>query len=957
MFKKEGFSKANLWAVLLLVLSFCYLLFELAFNSRIVDGASGSFDALMLEALEYQGRILSGIGITLLLLRLITPGKTKAFTQKVLLLSFFGFTLMFFGQKVLIDTLVNNSSESDRVDAMHIALLKKGISTNTIQIDDMEVPADQVDTPATKAMLSIVGAMVFNSESFISHLKSSVHNIIDQVSELDARKTFPKAYDGYKEYQENVIKGWADYAAGVNEYNSAKKKVHINAIYKTDEIYLAAANEFTSKQAKLSKQERIRKSLEIKRAVSDYFEAKDKADKKCTGHYVTNEKCHIKIEQAYRDTVLKQAGRYVAPDHWCYPPEKKRMTETIRGRSRSVVKTVTDCHSMSRDYIEDKMMALMSGGETLSFLDNIKVADAVRNEISKEGVQLPLTWTLREKDTLIEAIEQAGSIQIEQQYRESITFNVGKYLPPTLTQKQFVNHSVIQSPLKEQLQWNKSMNIPLDLSPEVFLQIIHKPKYIEVYLEQKQELEKDGQYFGDGEQLEERGKSYYRSIVVPPLAMGFSLFFGLLNLMALIRVLMSTKIRKPIYAQLSATTLMVVIFVVIPFTFPSETVKSKAFKYFDAQLSNDYHAALGKLSAWVVDTQPMVYPIGHAITGLVKQAEVEETLKAYLYEPPIHGKSVVVENDEEEDFLSSEETFETNEKENSAIDQQELPNDTERSSEIVAPETPLAEITFSRQSESDGKAHAYSKQLVKNAFENMQGVMFDISPIGVPSDEKWVIYDKPNFNDDICIPGRREYDTLRNITVSQWRAGFHGTCKAGNGMLERLPSLASYLRNIKQNRTAPLIVSLQEDIAGEVFCNRYVSLIEDVTNQIGNNNIIFSTPSISVLGCFNKLSSQYMTAFEMPLFSDSPTALKAKNHLWMTRAEWGRLKHAEKGGKPTLNRVDISDLNTLIEHHPFLDALLVDTYLYNDSVDRTLKKHNKIPFLMSGNLIKGQLLQ
>ena len=77
----------------------------------------------------------------------------------------------------------------------------------------------------------------------------------------------------------------------------------------------------------------------------------------------------------------------------------------------------------------------------------------------------------------------------------------------------------------------------------------------------------------------------------------------------------------------------------------------------------------------------------------------------------------------------------------------------------------------------------------------------------------------------------------------------------------------------------------------------------------------------------------------------------------MTKAEWGRLKHAEKGGKPTLSRIDINDLNMLIEHHPFLDVLLIDSYLYNNSVEETLKKHNKVPFLMSGNSLKGQLLQ
>jgi hypothetical protein len=955
MLNKSHFTKANLWTALLFVLSFAYLLFELAFNSRIVDGSSGTFDALMLESLEYQGRVLSGIGITLLLLRFIVPGKTNAFVKKALLLAFFGFTFMFLGQKVLIETLVDRSSEDDRVNAMHIALLKKGITSNTIQLDDIEVPADQVDTPSTKAMLSIVGVMVFNSDSFIQHLKSSVNQIIDEVALLDARKTFSEAYDGYKEFQGEVIKGWSDYAEGVNKYNDAKLQINAEAIKRADDIYLQAANEFTSKQPKLSKQDRIRKSLEIKRAVSDYFEAKDKADIKCTRKN-TNDACHIKIEQTYRDTVISHAGRYVAPDHWCYPPEQKRVTETIRGRSRSVTKTITDCDSMTRDYIEDKLMAVMSGGETSSFLDNMKVADAVRDEVSKEGVQLPLSWTLQDKGTLINAIKVAGSKKADEQYKDTIISNVGQYLPPTLSQKEFVNHDMIQAPIKDKLQWEQDSNIAVDLSPEDFLQRIHKPKYIKVYLEQKEELEKDGQYFGDDEVFEERGKSYYRSIVVPPMAMAFSLFFGLLNLLAFIRAIISLKFKNPIHAQAIAVTSMAGVFVLIPFLFPSETVKSKAFNYFEAQLTNDYPAVLGTISAWVVDTQPMVYPIGHAITGLVQQEKLEAALKEYLYDPEIHDKKTrIAQND---DFLSEETSFldDVEVVENQIV----VPpsSTTEKAIKLTSTSAESAiELSFNRQSESDGKEHAYSKGLVKNTIESDTGIMFDISPIGAPEDEKWVIYDKPNFNDDICIPGRRAYDTLRNITETQWRAGFHGTCSAGNGMLERLPSLGSYLSALSQRTNSPIIVSLQEDIAGEVFCHRYTSLIETVSNKLGNENIIYSTPSVSVLGCFNSLSSSYITAFEMPLYSDSPVAIKAKDHKWMTRAEWGRLKGASKGEKPTLSRIDTKDLDLLLEHHPFLDVMLIDSFLHSDSVNRTLDKHNTTPFLMEGNTIKGQLKQ
>ena len=50
-----GVNRVKAWEITLILLSLLYLIFELAFNSRIVDGSVGAFDAfdaVQLEAME-----------------------------------------------------------------------------------------------------------------------------------------------------------------------------------------------------------------------------------------------------------------------------------------------------------------------------------------------------------------------------------------------------------------------------------------------------------------------------------------------------------------------------------------------------------------------------------------------------------------------------------------------------------------------------------------------------------------------------------------------------------------------------------------------------------------------------------------------------------------------------------------------------------------------------------------
>lgn len=936
------FSRQQIWEGALFVVSVVYLIYELAFNSRIVDGASGEFSSVKLEALELQGRILSGIGISLLALRLIKIQElgVKSFASKAILVTFFSFSFMFLGQKFLLDTLVESSTEESRNDAMYVAMLKSGVFNGSVQLDDINIEDEDLDSASTRSMLAIMGAMLFNSNSFIEDLKQQVDEVIDKLAEQDARKTLPQAYAGYKEFQEETAKAWSSYADAVNKYNIARSKSHAEAVLTVDDIYINAANEYTANTKSFSDKEILTKSLEIKRSVSKYFYAKSQVSVRCK---YTADACHIKIEDAYRDTVIKEAGRYIAPDYWCYPPEEIQVTEKIRGRLVSKTETVQDCESMSREFIERKLRGML--GEANSFLDSPKVAREVVRELQKENISLPSGWVLRDRGTLETAVEKTIAEKVELSYREGVIDKTGEYIPPNLTQEDFIALPMIQEPIKEALDYYPPSAIGISLSPEVFLQKIHKLKFREVYEEKRDILLQDGEYFGDGELMEDAGKNYYKSIVIPPFAMSFSLFFGLLNLTAFLRTLLNLKLKKSLLSQSAAWTLMLLGFVVVPTAISSDAVESKAFKYFKGELSETNPNAVSYFAAWVINTQPIVYPIGNFLAGIAGQELIEKTLE----DNGNHTTEFKVKDD-------AESLFEIDDDYQIPGLDISLESDASTSVEKEANVIQSEEVVYYRQNESNRKSHAYSRNLVGDTLSTGNGLMIDFSPIGGAESEKWVAYDKPFYGNDICLPGRRINSSLSKINDIQWRNGVHGSCvTAKDSKATRLPSDRAIIRTLaKRQKNQPLIISLQEDITGEVYCRRYDAIIERILTKVGTENITLSTPSIRILSCYESAPEGVDVAFEMPMYSATPDSLLAKGHKYFTRAEYVRVKKLMKGGKPTISSIDTNDLGLLLDNHPYVTRLIVDRPLLSKDLYKTVKPYSVKVLKMSGRTIKGE---
>lgn len=943
-------NRTALWSGFLFLMSGLYLIYELVFNSRIVDGSTGDFSASQMEALELQGRFLSGIGLSLLCLRFVNPNNLKRFFITSTITTAFAFSLMFFGQKLLIESLVASSTVEDRVNAQHIALLKKGIMNRHVVLEDISIPEEAVGTPATKAMMSIVGVMAFSTDGFVNKLKSKANDIVEQAAKNDAQLTLPEAYEAYQKYQATVNEKWVAYLEGVTQYDNEKSRIPEKSLNKLNEIYEEAASGFKDKTDGLHDKEMLtRTSLEIKRSVKDYFDSKSIADARCSKYDSLEQKCHIKIENTYRDKVIEHAGRYVPPNYWCYPEKETLVTENIRGRRVTNVQKSQDCESMDREWFESKLLEL-KGGDT-NMATNAEVAARVRARLAENGINMPATWRMGDRESLLEALIEKGNATVEAEYRKASLERTGKYIPPNLNQRDFINLPMVQNPIKEKLEWKKSSPVPLTLNHNAFFEELHVPRYLAPIAEIKDELEREGKTYGDGQENEDKGKAYYRSIIVPPFAMAFSLFFGLLNLFSFSATIASMLTKKKMVGKLTAWVIVGAIFVAYPIISSSSTVKSEAFAYFSTEMEKQTSPVVPQLAAWVIDAQPIMYPVGNTLAGLAGQ----ENIEAWLIE------KVNSHSSEKQDFIGQR----TNRESLTIADSNELdiatstksaedtPSETMKMAPESANEPASVEkngVEFYSLLHGSDTAASHSLALLNEQLTKGRSVLVDVSPIGDPSNEDWVVYDSKMLKGDVCIVGKRTKDTLYHLRPASWRAARHGKCEKDKDN-EKMPSLGAITRAIdKTPGTFPVIFELNETVTGEVYCNRYQALVDNIKKAVTSKSIYWATSSRSVLGCLiDEKALGAEVYFHMPKHSTRTEALKAAAHDRANLSEWKRLKTLEHGAEPTMSSIPLSTLDALFIEAPHLSGIIADKPLLDNNVKEHLESNGKNTLSLNEN--------
>lgn len=596
------------WIYILTILSVAYLLFELAFNSRIVDLPIDITDQHFLEILSLEGRFLSGIGCVLILWKLfIKPHKMTAlrFISLASVTAVVGFSLMFFGQKVLIDDYIDRSSPEERLNAQYLSLLKQAIGSNAVAFTDVSITSDDIETPGAKTFLATIGFMTFFSDDFIGKLKKHSDLIISKIAESQSYKTLPEYYEGYISAQEQLAQSYENYKNISSTYHQTLLDIDNQSSQQWQNIQAQLLATWQD-----SKQQQNEANLI---ALTDQFVLQWDRYRRGIKSCGQDQICLNKVNKKYRSSIRRQFQSDIPPEYWCLDAQTKTVSQRIGTRTiKKTIELPPVCDDLEYAYLKDKIRNQLSYAKTYEeFLSLPKTVQSVRDKVLRNGYTMPENWSLDDKDTFINITTTQEKEKAKAKLAEIMTENFGEVLPLDLNPERFTAHPSVQKKLKEALKLDTAPFIPTNLNAGEFRETILWPDLNEKAQIRKTEFIRTSQDFANGEPKEKEGKAYVRSLIIPPVAMAFSLFFGLLNLITLLADLPGVFIKRLRRFSMAFRSVSFCIIIALPFVMGSFFAQSDAFSYFKNETSKNTSSIIGTTAEWTMNMQPLIYPLGH----------------------------------------------------------------------------------------------------------------------------------------------------------------------------------------------------------------------------------------------------------------------------------------------------------------------------------------------------------
>ncbi|MDR1887796.1 MAG: hypothetical protein LBQ81_00130 [Zoogloeaceae bacterium] len=118
--------------------------------------------------------------------------------------------------------------------------------------------------------------------------------------------------------------------------------------------------------------------------------------------------------------------------------------------------------------------------------------------------------------------KQVRAEVIEEVRKNGIEVN-GRKVPPGLSQAQFIAHPAVQSDLREKLNLPQTTKIPLSIDRQGFIRQLYEPMLAALTAKALANYNAPAMDYADGAPLAEQGRDAARSVLVPPVALFFSL--------------------------------------------------------------------------------------------------------------------------------------------------------------------------------------------------------------------------------------------------------------------------------------------------------------------------------------------------------------------------------------------------------------------------------------------------
>jgi hypothetical protein len=626
-----------LWLWILIAIELAYVLSEFAFNAALLNVAGGATsDPNAFESVEKVGRLLSGIGFSLLVFGVyrIRTKFTDAESEVVALLScaVFCVPIMYFGQKAIVDHfLINPSTVEERVDAKYISLFREGTKAGVIVAD--QFPFDKFDntSPEDLTFMSIIGILHIKKDDTLSLIRAKKDIVLENMISLKSENELDSTYADYQKIKTEVDSNWNKYKKASDKFISISSPSDKEVKPHWDKYQKQISDSFSkytkAKQKFFNYVHGHPKTRDIQILIGRSFDNLRRCyDKRaCTGY-----------KKYYHNYVVETMGVDYPLDTWCYASSR----DTGGTIENKLFSDKYDSHSYSGtvicpSYKNEESYNMVKISTVLAFNQEQRFIDETGYPLDIYDINT-FTKHSKTKSEAIKSLQKAG-LSISNSWNgdyatfKKAVFNKiaksskGKWedhaagfgdIKPGLTYAQFLKHPMVKKEIEEALSFLAVDDRRIDYNKDQFHKKMLKPTISKEMSDYKKEFTVDPSTYADGEENEEKGKDYIRAIYIPPIALFFTLLFSLLSLSKIplrILTIIWVKYEKEIKARWIRFIMLIDILLILGFPvlkISNKITESTKTVYLIERAGDAMGPFSGIAMKWLMNAEPILYPIG-----------------------------------------------------------------------------------------------------------------------------------------------------------------------------------------------------------------------------------------------------------------------------------------------------------------------------------------------------------
>jgi hypothetical protein len=614
--------------VLSLAVLFVYILLEISFNARVASVAGfASLNTDNLRSLELLGRSVSGLGAALLLTdTFLSRSRVKGLLIRLLatlMIVVIAFSGMFFGQKILVDSLIDASSAQLRHQAVRAQALRGAIAEGVVELqDEAQALIDTRNADAKIFMTLFPAASTMNTS-----LKEQIDNRLEDISGVYEAKLaaiiFEAGYPKYDTARDSLIdEVYPRYIEASTRYVEERESIPKNAKRLSRAVKPKIEQAWGSfKNLRREAANKAAKSSAGKKIIDGYENALN-MESKCRSISQSKkserEGCFSKVDNALRVTLKKNGLKESESRNTIWWVEQKTYGGFFSSMNVDGVRLLL---------MQPGEFTKASGGyppdiQTYKdFYAQRATANQVRDALEKEGISGADGWKTTTSKNIVADMERYLDLSLRSGWKEGLAkAGVEKNIDPDLDFKEFVKAAGIEEELRKKLNISKGETVSLRMNKRDFYRKIAEPEAERMAAKINRILQAPPEKFSDGEIYESEGKRAVRATYVPPIVMILSLTMVMISSL---KILAGVVPRKRIGRIGKVVIAMLVCWGVatLPFFLRPASSSIGAAMDLDSGYSDSVHPLIVTAVRWLVHTQPQIYPLGEAVDSTLHVGE------------------------------------------------------------------------------------------------------------------------------------------------------------------------------------------------------------------------------------------------------------------------------------------------------------------------------------------------